>query len=135
MKGLFLIPMIGGNAVLPEDVAINTALHAYKNDIGLYTVSATAVDLNLLAAQADTVELFRRGVPLEGEEPPPPFDQMPIAGGLRTRFNAWASENMPEIPSIKAGDRGDVFVELVRVMGGHEAEFTFVRTDVLEREV
>ena len=135
MKALYLIPAVGGNPVLPEDTVINTALHALHNGIGLYTISATAGDLNTLTAQADTVELFRRGVPIEGEEPPPPFAEMPIAGTLRLRFNEWAAVNMPDMTPIKGGDRGIVFVELVRQMGGNEPEFTFVRTDIAEVEV
>ena len=135
MKALYMIPVVGGNPVLPEDTSINTALHAIHNGFGLYTISATAGDLNTLTLQDGVCELLRRGIPEEGEEPPPPFDQMPIPGTMRIRFNAWAADNMPEAPVIKGGDTGAVFVEVVRTMGGADAEFTFTRTDVMEREV
>ncbi len=130
MKALYILPM-QDRPILHEDGGYNTVTGAYLDGWGLYEISATAVDLNLLAAMPDAVELLRRGVPLPGETPPP-WDTLPVPGTARTRYNAWIATHYPELDPIQPGDRGDVFVLLAHAMGNED--FTYAGLFIKDRE-
>lgn len=115
---------------MPEGIQANSNMAAYDEltECGLVELSDTAINLNIIAAEPDSVEFIRRGVTSEEDLADPeyvdPYD-LEVPGTARVRYNAWIDEFHPDWEYIPSGlTMKEGFEIMVQEFGG-PPEFKF----------